>query len=438
MKVLITISTQVMGTSIVKDVFNKMVQYVRNISRISSEKIIFGLAGSTFIANLVTFALTPVVARIYGPRTIGIFFGLLALSSITTVVISRKAEINIPLLKSNKKAVELLVSNLLSSVIFIVILNLVIYLITVLEFIPDEHILIRHRIEFTLITLILVLYANLTQISLRYNSFNQIRDRNLLQPVIVVFFQIALGFKYPTVISLMSAELIGRITSLARTIFSILQIVSKDNIVKAFNKKFLFYISRGYLYFVFESIFSVYFLLFVMYKYGSYIGGQFAISWKIATAPAALFGLAISQFLIMKISRSRNKKQKIKLILVEIRLILISLSLLFGFGLLVLGLFIVEPMLGSSWNLSSDFLIVLVIFSVTNMLWIIYANLMVLIERQEILQLSAKIKVVSLSIASSIILSSDMHSVTAILILANVSSVTDLISIKIARKALKY
>jgi O-antigen/teichoic acid export membrane protein len=140
----------------------------------------------------------------------------------------------------------------------------------------------------------------------------------------------------------------------------------------------------------------------------------------------------------MKISRSRNKKQKIKLILVEIRLILISLSLLFGFGLLVLGLFIVEPMLGSSWNLSSDFLIVLVIFSVTNMLWIIYANLIVLIERQEILQLSAKIKVVSLSIASSIILSSDMHSVTAILILANVSSVTDLISIKIARKALKY
>jgi O-antigen/teichoic acid export membrane protein len=174
-----------------------------------------------------------------------------------------------------------------------------------------------------------------------------------------------------------------------------------------------------------------------MYKYGSYIGGQFAISWKIATAPAALFGLAISQFLIMKISRSRNKKQKIKLILVEIRLILISLSLLFGLGLLVLGLFLLEPMLGSSWNLSSDFLIVLVIFSVTNMLWIIYANLIVLIERQEILQLSAKIKVVSLSIASFIILSSDMHSVTAILILANVSSVTDLISIKIVRKALK-
>jgi hypothetical protein len=70
------------------------------------------------------------------------------------------------------------------------------------------------------------------------------------------------------------------------------------------------------------------------------------------------------------------------------------------------------------------------------MLWIVFANLTVLIDRQEILQLSAKIKMVSLCVATSMILFSDIQSVTAILILANISSVTDLISIKIAWKAI--
>jgi O-antigen/teichoic acid export membrane protein len=173
-----------------------------------------------------------------------------------------------------------------------------------------------------------------------------------------------------------------------------------------------------------------------MYKYGSNVGGQFAISWKIATAPAALFGLAISQFLIMKISRAKNKNQKIKSLINEIRLILLALNIIFSLGLLLLGFFLLEPMLGSSWSSSGDFLIALTIFSVTNMLWIVFANLTVLIDRQEILQLSAKIKVASLCIATSLMLFSDIQSVTAILILANVSSVTDLISIKIAWKAI--
>jgi O-antigen/teichoic acid export membrane protein len=215
-----------------------------------------------------------------------------------------------------------------------------------------------------------------------------------------------------------------------------MHIVSKKNIVNVLNRKNFLYLPKAYPYFVFDSIFSVFFLLFIIYKYGSNIGGQFAISWKIATAPAALFGLAIGQFLIMKISRSRNKKQKIRLIVEELRLILITLTILFSLGLLLTGFFLLEPMLGSNWSSSGDFLIVLTIFSVTNMLWIVFANLTVLIDRQEILQLSAKIKVASLCIATSLILFSDIKSVTAILILANVSSVTDLISIKIAWKAI--
>jgi hypothetical protein len=238
------------------------------------------------------------------------------------------------------------------------------------------------------------------------------------------------------VISLTSAEVMGRVTSFARTIFLTAQIVNRKIVVSALNRKNFLFLSKAYPYFVFDSIFSVFFLIFIIHKYGSNIGGQFAISWKIATAPAALFGLAIGQFLIMKISRSRNKKQKIRLIVGELKWILATLTSLFSLGLLFAGFFLLEPMLGSNWSLSGDFLIVLTLFSVTNMLWIVFANLTVLIDRQEILQLSAKIKMVSLCVATSMILFSDIQSVTAILILANISSVTDLISIKIAWKAI--
>lgn len=409
---------------------------MKNTLNFSSRKIIFGLAGSTFIANLVSFALIPAVARIYGPKTLGVFFGLVSLASISAVIVSRKAEINIPLLKTSKSAIELLISNLLSSFVYILILNLFLYLITALDFITNQNILNRHRIEFTLITLIFIVYANLMQLSLRNNSFIQIRDRNFVQPIIVVLSQIVLGFKYPTVISLTSAEFIGRITALSRIIFSTLQIVSRDNIVNALNKKLFFCIPKSYPYFVFEAIFSVFFLLFISYKYGSNVGGQFAISWKIATAPAALFGLAISQFLIMNIGRAKNKNQKIRLLINEVRWILLALNIIFILGFLLLGFILLEPILGSSWSLSGDFLIALTLFSVTNMLWIVFANLTVLIDRQEILQLSAKIKVASLCTATSLILFYDIKSVTAILILANVSSVTDLISIKISWKAI--
>jgi O-antigen/teichoic acid export membrane protein len=409
---------------------------MRKNQYVGSKKIIFGLVGSSFIANLISFILTPVIARIYDPQTIGIFFGLLGVSSISSVVISRKAEINIPLLKSNKKAIELLVSNLLSSFTLILLFNLFIFLITVFNFIDSQNIINLYKVEFTLITFTLIIYANLTQLSLRNSLFKQIRDRNLLQPIIVVLLQIILGFKYPSVTSLTSAEVMGRVTSFARTILLTAQIINRKIVVNALKRKNFFFLSKAYQYFVFDSIFSVFFLIFIIYKYGSNIGGQFAISWKIATAPAALFGLAIGQFLIMKISRSRNKKQKIRLIVGELKWILGTLSSLFSLGLLFTGFFFLEPLLGPNWSSSGDFLIVLTLFSVTNMLWIVFANLTVLIDRQEILQLSAKIKMASLSVATSMILFSDIHSVTAVLILANISSVTDLISIKIAWKAI--
>jgi O-antigen/teichoic acid export membrane protein len=401
-----------------------------------SKNIIFGLAGSSFIANFISFAATPFIARIYGPKTLGIFFGLIALASISSVIVSRKLEVNLPLLKSNKKAAEALISNLLSSTFYILILNMFLYLITFIGFIDGQNILNRFRIEFTLITLVFILYSNITQFSLRIKSYSQVRDRNLLQPILVTLFQIIFGLKFPTIISLTSAELIGRIISFTRTIFNLIKFLPGINIVNIIKRKQFFKITKAYPYYVTESFFSVFFLLFVMYKYGSSIGGQFALSWKIATAPAALFGISIGQFFIIKTGRSKNKYQKIRVMIGKISWIINSLTILFIFGFLVIGIFLLDLVLGPAWQLSGDFLVALILMSATNMLWTIYSNLAVLIGRQDILKFSAIIKMSSLTIIAVTILFTDISSVITILWLANISAISDLISIKLVKNAL--
>jgi O-antigen/teichoic acid export membrane protein len=410
---------------------------IKNLNGIN-RRIIFSLVGSSLIANLIALSVTPIIARIYGPRTLGVYFGLISLASVGSVVISRKVELKIPLLKSDKKAIELLLSNFISSFILIFILNIFISLSTSSGLINDQNILNRHRVEFNTLIIVFIAYANLTQINLRFNAFKRIRNRNIIQPILITFIQVLLGLKFPTVVSLVGAEIIGRVTSFSRTILSIVPNVSRKSIRSSLNKNTLFQISKGYPYFVFDALFSVYLLLFVMYTYGSEIGGQFAISWKIATAPAALFGLAINQFLIMKLGKSSNRSRDLSFIKPKLKVVLRYLTIFIILGSLFTGFFLIENILGPSWTLSGEFLMALSIFSVTNMYWTIFAGTAVLMDRQELLKRSAIIKITSLSIVSLLIIFYDTQSLLGVIIVATVISVTDLISIKMVRNSVHY
>ena len=205
------------------------------------------------IANVISIALTPVISRLYEPEIIGIYTSIMAITSVVSVIISRKNETLIPMTKSKLKATELFMSNIISSIFYLIVLNTLFTLINFFGVAVKNENFEKYIFEINVISIVLVIYANVTYFNLKNMKFDRIKSRNWLQPISIIVIQIVLAVKHPNTQSLLLAEALGRIIAFAKSLPEIIRLMfTRIELGKLINHK-TFTIPKNFSYFLFLS-----------------------------------------------------------------------------------------------------------------------------------------------------------------------------------------
>ena len=388
------------------------------------------------IANVISIALTPVISRLYEPETIGIYTSIMALTSIVSVIISRKNETLIPMTKSKLKATELFISNIISEIFYLLVLNISFMLLKLFGIVDQNNTFQKYLFEINLITLVLVIYANVTYFNLKNMKFDRIKSRNWLQPISVIVIQIVLAVKHPTTQTLLLAEALGRIIGFAKSLPEIIRLSFKRiKIGKLINQKTL-RVPKNFLYFLFEALYSISMLIFIFINFGENAAGQFALAFRISMAPTALIGVSVGQYFVARVGKSRSRRSLIISMQKEFSWFFKLLPVAIFLTFFVFGSLFFSPLLGQNWDLSGKFLVSLSLFSATNLLFIIYIQLALFVKGGNLTRNISVIKSSIFLIACITCLVLDTSSVNSVLIISTFNATSDLLCIKMIKKSL--
>lgn len=415
-----------------REVINKYIE-LKDKKGIS---IIRTLATASLLANIISIALTPVISRLYDPEAIGIYTSIMALSSIVTVVISRKNETLIPMTKSKLKATELFMSNIISSIFYLFILNISFLLLNIYGNIGKNNIVEKYIVEINVICIVLVIYANVTYFNLKNMKFDRIKSRNWLQPISVLTLQIVLALKHATTQTLLIAEALGRIVAFAKSLPEIIKLILEKVQIKKLVKYDSFTFSKNFLYFLFEALYSISTLIFVLINFGENAAGQFALAFRISMAPTALIGVSVGQYFVAKVGKSRKRGSLIIILQKEFSWFFKIFPVIIFFTFFIFGSLFFSPILGQDWELSGKFLVSLSLFSATNLLFVIYIQLALFVKNGNLTKNVSIIKSSIFSAACIICLILDTSSVNSVLIISILNAISDLICIKLIKNSL--
>jgi O-antigen/teichoic acid export membrane protein len=388
------------------------------------------------IANVISIALTPVISRLYEPETIGIYTSIMALTSIVSVIISRKSETLIPMTKSKLKATELFMSNIISSIFYLLALNLLFILINYFGIAVKNSTFEKYIFEINAISIVLVIYANVTYFNIKNFKFDRIQSRNWLQPISVIAIQIVLAVKHPNTQSLLIAEALGRIISFTKSLPEIIRLMfAKIKLGKLINHK-TFTVPKTFSYFLFEAIYSTSMLIFIFTKFGENAAGQFALAFRISMAPTALIGVSVGQYFVARVGKSRSRRSLIIRMQKEFSWFFKLLPVIIFLIFFIFGGLFLSPILGQNYALSGKFLVSLSIFSATNLLFIIYIQLALFVKGGNLTRNISVIKSSIFSIACITCLALETSSVNSVLVISIFNATSDLICIKMIKSSL--
>ncbi len=388
------------------------------------------------IANVISIALTPVISRLYEPEIIGIYTSIMAITSVVSVIISRKNETLIPMTKSKLKATELFMSNIISSIFYLIVLNTLFTLINFFGVAVKNENFEKYIFEINVISIVLVIYANVTYFNLKNMKFDRIKSRNWLQPISILVIQIVLAVKHPNTHSLLLAEALGRIIAFAKSLPEIIRLMfTRIELGKLINHK-TFTIPKNFSYFLFEAMYSISILIFIFINFGENAAGQFALAFRISMAPTALIGVSVGQYFVARVGKSRSRRSLIMQMQKEFSWFFKLLPLSIFLTFFIFGSRFFSPVLGQNWDLSGKFLVSLSLFSATNLLFIIYIQLALFVKGGNLTRNISAIKSSIFLIACITCLVLDTSSVNSVLIISTFNATSDLISIKMIKSSL--
>lgn len=361
--------------SLFKDNHKIFKQFLSNQSLL----VLLNLSLKNGLGAFIALISIPIIARIFQPEEIGIYSLVFTVASILSIPVGRKMELIIARVKSERDAEIIYTFNIIFafSILISIFMFLKFYFFSAkIELANYRSISIveQNIILVLLLTLILIIYANLTQLNLRKRDFKKVSRRSWTQNLFISVGQITLGLKYAEAQTLILFETLGRLGSLLLSGASNWKIlkINKYSLKRycSFSKKYLKFsiitVSNNLI----ETLTISLPFIFIVSFFDLYSAGQYTMASKFLAVPGFLVGVPLVQLITSKISKSKSLGENIRNWLDNNLIILILSAVIAILILAIFGLFGFRHIFGDSWSTAGIIFSILTLSSVSSILWL--------------------------------------------------------------------
>ena len=312
------------------------------------------LVTGSLIAQIIGFAVTPILSRLYLPEDFGFFGSLMTLAGIISVALTFKYEMAIIL---TKKKIE---TEGVVRLSLVVLFSLFLVLTCVLSFKP---ILLTHlglsssSLLIVFLLLSIVLFQSLQNVFIQWHSklenYNVISKNRVVQKSVIIIVQLNAIYFFSNHFGLIIGFLTGLIISLILLIHPFI----RDWYSIRFNKKYLRVLSLKYYRFplytapqsLLNSISQGLPILMLGYYFDLRIVGLYFFAVRILEIPSTMIGGSIRQVFYKRASDLRDNLTLLRAEFNKITLGLLALISLPAITLFVFGPQIFSWCFGSEW-----------------------------------------------------------------------------------------
>jgi len=348
------------------------------------------LISGTAIGQILSFLMIPIITRLFTASDYGYFssfISIIAIFSISSTLDYHKA---IPIAKDNDEVKSIVSLSLGILSFFSIIFWIVLYFWgTEILFLFDNYILIRFQQFLPIAFFLYGLDGINNELFTRNKKFKLISFFYIFSVFLINFLKIIFGFFSFGVIGLLLGLLIGQITTI------IIQFKFVNNFYKFYDLfKFKSLLKTLIIYknFAIFSSPSNYLnmlsnqlpIIIMVFIYGPYIGGLFALSNTIIKLPISLIGQSVARVFFSEACLiGKGKPQIIKRLVISLMIKLGTLSII-PFTLLILfGPSMFYFVFGSDWEISGVFSSILSISMIFNFVVMPVGRLLEIFDKQK-------------------------------------------------------
>lgn len=274
------------------------------------------LLSSNTISQIISFAIYPVITRIYAPEVFGDYSWFINIVGILTILFTGRYDLAIALPKSEKKSIALFQLSTLVNICFL-FLFIMVFLIW-----KNEIALLLNRKNLAsllpfipLCAFLAAMWQILSNYFIRKKKYYNISTYNIVQSIMGAGSKVILGFKGLINSGLIVGHLLGQLISIVASVLkgkTILKSVVKVNfaeikqVAHAYSNFPKYELPNGLL-----NIINLPILL-LPFFFGMEKMGLFSLAFTIGLSPVSLFSYSVYQVLLQRMSEKIHNKQFIK------------------------------------------------------------------------------------------------------------------------------
>lgn len=352
-----------------------------------SRNVLTLMTGTT-IAQAIPIAISPILTRIYTPEDFGVFALFVALVGFMAVTASGRYEQAIMLPKYDKYAINILMLSLilicLTSILsFIVIL---LFKEEILQLLNND--LLRNWIYFIPITVFFIALFNLL---INYNNrtkhYEDIAKATVIKSLVLAIAQVSIGFLKNGFAGLIVGQVLAQIFAnikLAKNIMkdkTLLATISVKNML-ALAKKYINFPKYNMPHALLGNISSNLPIYIFTPFFGSTIVGKYSLALMIVLTPMSIIATSTTKVYNQKLAELYNKRENVYIFTFNIIKSLLK-KILFPFIIfIVFAPQIFEIVFGSQWMDSGEYIQILSVYILLNLIVSIIAYIPSLLNLQ--------------------------------------------------------
>jgi O-antigen/teichoic acid export membrane protein len=334
--------------------FKKIVDSWREIKQSAFVSKLLIVMTGTFAAQLISFAATPFITRLYTPEVFGYFSNFISVAAVFAAVLTLSYSLAIVLPKKENNALALTQFTMFLALILAIILVIILKIVNMEDYIQLGKINVY---ELVFYSYLIAISEILTFWLLRKEYFSFRSKMFVFQAAVIAFLKLSLGYFYPNeealvysaILGLLSVNLIAIFFSgvavpgwgglrgivCAKKYSSIAKFRTPQNILANFNQ--------------FLPI------MMLTYFYGAKVAGMYALAKMALLLPSNLIAKSISDVLYPQLSKKHNECKPIGLIVNKAVLILSVLGLVPLVVVFLFGEDLFSFVFGDNWIDSGEY-----------------------------------------------------------------------------------
>lgn len=319
-----------------------------------SDKKIGILILGTFVAQLITIGVTPILSRIYSPEDFGIFAIIFSISGILSTFIGGRYEVAIVQPRKISKSLNLALISALVMILSTIFL-IIIYLFFEQNILKLTNFGNRLLLYSPLIALFIGLFNILNMLNTKLENYKSIAIAKIIKSITQNFLPIILSFFSLSPINLLISYFCGFIA----TYFTLMK--KKFLQRQYFNDislKNLFSVSKEYKNFpllsapssLVDTVSQQLPFIFIYYIAGEAVNGFYFLASRIISIPVTLIGISFGQVFYKEVTLRLNNKTPLMPLLINSIKKLLIISIPFFLLIFFLGPHAFPILFGQEWG----------------------------------------------------------------------------------------